>query len=208
MKKFFYMMYAVFFVSVIVSGQTLHIVETAGNTFSPSDLTINVQDTVRWVNSGGGFHNVVADDDSYTSGSASSSQWVYEYVFTTVGDSRYYCAIHGGKGGSGMSGIIHVLNATAIPERNGGITTFQLKQNYPNPFNPSTTIEFYLPTSEFTTLKVFNMLGREVKTLVSKNMNQGSYSYSFDGNNLSSGFYYYQLQAGNYSEIKRMILIK
>ncbi len=85
---------------------------------------------------------------------------------------------------------------------------FSLNQNYPNPFNPTTTIEFALPHSEFTTLKVFNILGKEVKTLVSKNLIQGNHTYHFDGMNLASGIYYYQIIAGEYREMKKMVLMK
>ena len=86
--------------------------------------------------------------------------------------------------------------------------TFSLEQNYPNPFNPSTTIEFSLPKSELTTLKVYNILGKEVATLVSNKLNQGNHTYQFDGKNLASGVYYYQLVGGEYREVKKMILIK
>jgi hypothetical protein len=85
---------------------------------------------------------------------------------------------------------------------------FELSQNYPNPFNPSTTIEFSLPKSEFVELKVYNILGKEVTTLVSNKLNQGNHSYTFDGSNLASGIYYYQLVAGEYREVKKMICIK
>ena len=83
-----------------------------------------------------------------------------------------------------------------------------LYNNYPNPFNPSTTIEFTLPKSEFTTLKVFNILGKEVATLVSNKLNQGNHTYTFDGKNLASGIYYYSIQAGDFHQDKKMILIK
>ncbi|MHA2275013.1 MAG: T9SS type A sorting domain-containing protein [Candidatus Kariarchaeaceae archaeon] len=83
-----------------------------------------------------------------------------------------------------------------------------LSQNYPNPFNPSTTIEFTLPKSDFTTLKVYNILGKEVSTLVSNKLNSGNHTYTFDGKNLASGIYYYQLVAGDYREIKKMVQIK
>ena len=86
--------------------------------------------------------------------------------------------------------------------------SFSLGQNYPNPFNPSTTIEFTLPKSENVELKVYNILGKEVATLVSNKLNQGNHTYTFDGMNLASGIYYYQLVAGDYREIKKMILIK
>ena len=85
---------------------------------------------------------------------------------------------------------------------------FKLHQNYPNPFNPSTTIEFSLPKSEFVELKVFNILGKKVAIIVSKNLNQGNHTYTFDGKNLASGIYYYQLVAGDYREVKKMILLR
>ena len=85
---------------------------------------------------------------------------------------------------------------------------FNLSQNYPNPFNPSTTIEFSLPKSEYIELKVYNILGKEVSTLVSKKLNQGNHTYQFDGKNLASGVYYYQLVAGDYREVKKMILLR
>ena len=88
------------------------------------------------------------------------------------------------------------------------INGFQLQQNYPNPFNPSTTIEFTLPKSEYVELKVYNILGKEVTTLVSKRLNQGNHTYIFDGKNLASGIYYYQLVAGDFREVKKMILLK
>jgi hypothetical protein len=87
-------------------------------------------------------------------------------------------------------------------------TKFSLSQNYPNPFNPSTTIEFSLPKSEYVELKVYNILGKEVSTLVSNKLNQGNHTYTFDGKNLASGIYYYQLVAENYREVKKMILLK
>jgi WD40 repeat protein len=84
----------------------------------------------------------------------------------------------------------------------------QLLQNYPNPFNPSTTIDFTLPKSEFTTLKVFNILGKEVANLISAKLQQGTHTYTFDGKNLASGIYYYQIVAGDYKEVKKMILLR
>ena len=87
-------------------------------------------------------------------------------------------------------------------------TKYLLSQNYPNPFNPSTTISFSIPTSEFVTLKVYDVLGREVATLVNENLSAGNYSYNFDASNLTNGVYLYKLQAGKYNEIKKMVLTK
>ncbi len=87
-------------------------------------------------------------------------------------------------------------------------TNFYLMQNYPNPFNPSTTIEFQIPNSKFTTLKVYNMLGEEVATLVSRKINPGNHTFKFDSKNLASGVYYYQLVAGDFRDTKKMIILK
>ncbi len=85
---------------------------------------------------------------------------------------------------------------------------FSLHQNYPNPFNPSTTIEFTLPKSEFIVLKVYSILGKEVSTIVSKKLNQGNHSYTFNGKNLASGVYYYRFEAGDYVNTRKMIYLK
>ena len=85
---------------------------------------------------------------------------------------------------------------------------FSLEQNYPNPFNPSTTINFSIPASGFVTLKVFNVLGSEVATLVNEQKEPGSYQVEFDSNNYSAGIYFYNLQAGNFIETRKMILLK
>lgn len=83
-----------------------------------------------------------------------------------------------------------------------------LNQNTPNPFNPSTVISFSLPQGEFVTVKVFDMLGREVSTLINGQLAAGSHSVVWNANNLTSGAYFYKIQAGAYSEIKKMLLVK
>jgi hypothetical protein len=85
---------------------------------------------------------------------------------------------------------------------------YTLSQNYPNPFNPSTTINFTIPNSENVSLKIFNILGVEVATLINENLSAGAYSYSFDAQNLASGIYLYELKTGNFKSIKKMNLLK
>jgi hypothetical protein len=85
---------------------------------------------------------------------------------------------------------------------------FALEQNYPNPFNPSTRISFTIPHSSFVILKVFDVLGREVATLVNEVMRPGTYERTFEGTDLTSGVYFCHLQAGRLDEVKKMIIIR
>ncbi|GJQ62363.1 MAG: hypothetical protein SCALA702_14160 [Melioribacteraceae bacterium] len=101
---------------------------------------------------------------------------------------------------SGVTSLEEVANV--VPDE------FSLEQNYPNPFNPSTKIRFNLPEANNVKLSVYNTLGQEVATLVNSYMNAGSYEFNFDASDLTSGIYFYSVTAGNYSSIKKMILIK
>ena len=87
-------------------------------------------------------------------------------------------------------------------------SSFKLYQNYPNPFNPVTNLEFQIPKSGFVTLKIYDMLGKEIAALVNDNLNPGTYRFKFDGSNFASGVYFYKLTAGDFTAVKRMVLIK
>ncbi len=97
---------------------------------------------------------------------------------------------------------------TSVEESQNIPTAFQLHQNYPNPFNPSTTIEFDLPERGVVKLIVCDVLGREVKRLVDGELNAGRHFVHFDGDNLTSGIYFYILDAGKFRDVKKMVLIK
>jgi hypothetical protein len=99
-------------------------------------------------------------------------------------------------------------SATAIAERAEVPKEYSLQQSYPNPFNPSTTIGFELPHTSRVSLKVYNLLGQEVTTLVDDEMQAGTYEAQFNASSLSSGMYVYRLRAGDYVATKRMILMK
>jgi len=85
---------------------------------------------------------------------------------------------------------------------------YELYQNYPNPFNPVTHLEFEISNPGFVSLKVYDMLGKEIKTLVNENKTAGRYAVEFDGSNLPSGIYYYKMVAGKFSNTKDMVLLK
>ena len=101
-------------------------------------------------------------------------------------------------------------STTGIENRQGNSLpeNFKLEQNYPNPFNPTTNIKYSIPQSGFVTLKVYNMLGQEVATLVNQQQKVGEYNVDFDASNLASGLYVYSLKSGDYSLTKKMILLK
>ena len=86
--------------------------------------------------------------------------------------------------------------------------TFKLYQNFPNPFNPETKINFDISKNGFVTLKVYNLLGQEVQTLVSKDLTSGSYTVDFNASKLTSGVYFYKLEANGYTDVKKMMLVK
>ena len=85
---------------------------------------------------------------------------------------------------------------------------FALLQNYPNPLNPSTVISYQLPVNSFVTLKVYDVVGREVRTLVNGPKAAGTYTIQFDGSNLPSGVYFYSLRAGDFTSVKKLVLLK
>jgi photosystem II stability/assembly factor-like uncharacterized protein len=101
-----------------------------------------------------------------------------------------------------------IIDTTTIDTTLTIPTDYQLKQNYPNPFNPTTTIEYSIPKQSKVTVKVFDLLGREIATLVDEEKTAGNYMIDFNGSNLSSGIYFYRLDAGGFSETKKLILIK
>jgi Secretion system C-terminal sorting domain len=105
--------------------------------------------------------------------------------------------------------ITPYMAATAVKSVVGNVPkTFQLYANYPNPFNPSTTISYDLPTTSKVTLVVFDLLGRQIATLVNGRQNPGKYGVTFNGENLPSGVYFYRIQAGSFVQIRKLMLVK
>ncbi|MBX2976277.1 MAG: T9SS type A sorting domain-containing protein [Ignavibacteriaceae bacterium] len=110
--------------------------------------------------------------------------------------------------GTIKSGLYEVDIITSIEDENNLGNNYHLSQNYPNPFNPTTKIKLVIPKSEMVQIKVYNILGKEVKTLLSDYTKAGTYEIEFDASNLPSGVYFYRMISGEYLETKKMILLR
>ncbi len=102
-----------------------------------------------------------------------------------------------------------ITNSPTVVENNNAVVNeFALKQNYPNPFNPSTVISFTITSSQLVTLKVYNAIGEEVRTLINSGLAKGTYNINFNAAGLSSGMYFYRLESGSQVQVKKMMLLK
>jgi hypothetical protein len=124
--------------------------------------------------------------------------------------------------GDSHTGVAVGFSGTVIRTTTGGVTgveeepiiegelpkSYALRQNYPNPFNPSTTIEFALPYAGFVTLKVYNLLGEQVATLIAGEHAAGNFKATWDASGLPSGVYFYRLVAGEYVRTKKAVLMR
>lgn len=130
---------------------------------------------------------------------------IYYYIYATSNSGKIST-----KPFTAPSGYIKfaIDNPTSIQPNTNTPDEYSLSQNYPNPFNPSTKLEFGISNFGFVSLKVYDVLGNEVKTLINENKPAGRYTVTFDGSNLSSGIYFYKLESGSFIETKRMILLK
>ncbi|MBI1937620.1 MAG: T9SS type A sorting domain-containing protein [Ignavibacteriales bacterium] len=197
--------------------------------FSSSDFSMNVASTFKRISINHSSMNVnIIGNFGVTAGSMNPSfqntgMW-YDYF---TGDSLN--VVNAGDQINLQPGEFRIYTTVKLPTPENGKeiisdiedeenlpTEFSLSQNYPNPFNPTTTISFTLPLSGYTTLKVYDILGREVATLVNEYQQAGQYNVEFgtqlarQGGNaeLSSGIYFYKLTTGNYSAVRKMILLK
>jgi N-acetylneuraminic acid mutarotase len=136
------------------------------------------------------------------------------FLSSSAVDGKIY-AIGGFDGGGQVLATVEEYapssDLTSVEERSGATAVpsgYALSQNYPNPFNPSTRIEFSVPHSSYVTLKVFSLLGEEVATLASQNLAVGSYRVDWNARGVASGVYLYRLQAGLFSETRKLILLR
>jgi hypothetical protein len=127
-------------------------------------------------------------------------------------DGDLYRMWYSGRDASGTDRIGYAVDSTGVISTVQSLKSqpeqFMLMQNYPNPFNPSTSIEFHLPANKFVKLSVYDLNGREVTTLVNEQLNAGLHHITFDGTELSSGIYFYRLQAGDHLLTRKLTLVK
>ncbi len=97
---------------------------------------------------------------------------------------------------------------TSVDDENVLVTDYKLNQNYPNPFNPTTTISYQIPVENHVTLKIYDVLGAEVATLINAKQAAGSYDVTFNASNLASGIYFYKIESGNFVSVKKLVLLK
>ncbi len=205
----------IFLVLVLVCStvgySTTHIIGNSGFTFTPADLTINLGDTVNFVVAS--IHQPREVDKATWDANGTTSNGGFDLplgggivVLTQTGTHYYVCVPHASLG---MKGTITVNAVTGVKDISQTIPeTFNLMQNYPNPFNPSTTISFSLPSKSFVSLKVYDVIGNEVATIVNQELSAGNYTKQWNAENMSSGVYYYQLKAGTFSETKKLVLLR
>ncbi len=136
------------------------------------------------------------------------------YMFITNSGTQF--SVEAADTTSPNSGVIPIYgitfinsNVTAINQADNNIPqNFLLDQNYPNPFNPSTQINYSIPSAQKVTLKIYDELGKEVATLVNTEQAAGNYTVDFNASEFASGVYFYSIQAGNFMQMKKMILMK
>lgn len=138
---------------------------------------------------------------------------IYVMMNSGSGDAMSYTGRYSSLKPIGLRDAMRMIREKMGHSNNQLVTNlipkqFSLSQNYPNPFNPLTTIKYAIPNNTKVTLKVYDILGKLIRTLVNEYKNAGNYSVSFDGSSLASGVYFYKIEAGTFVQSKKMVLVK
>ncbi len=210
MKKTILLFAAMFLIAGSLSARII-IINVGPNltrVFDPASVTnAFVGDTVRFV-WGSGLHNTVSG--TIPSGAApwsspiDNTTQLFDYKITVAGTYNYSCTFHALFGMTGS----FVASPVLVHENTSVVTDYDLKQNYPNPFNPVTSVRFSIPVSSQVKISVYTITGSLVSTPVNENLQAGEYRFNFDGSGLSSGIYFYRIEAGKYSAVRKMVLMK
>lgn len=184
------------------------IIQVGGFSFTPNAVTVNIGDTVKFMWTSG-IHTTtsltIPTNAAPWSSPMDSGHTVFVYKVMVPGLYNFQCNFHFLMG---MTGTITVNPMEVKHISNSVPDKFELKQNYPNPFNPVTTIRFDISKNAVVKLRIFDLKGEEVSTLVKQELQPGSYSVEWDASNYASGVYYYRLEAPGFSESKKLMLLK
>ncbi|MGD0036355.1 MAG: T9SS type A sorting domain-containing protein [Bacteroidota bacterium] len=197
-------------VVVTKAHATTHIIQFGGSfgfTYSPNSLNVSIGDTVNWQ---GDFSMHPLSSTSVPVGASSfhqASGSVFTYSVTVAGTYLYQCDFHSSLG---MTGSFTASKATDIEKDRTSLRpdAFKLGQNFPNPFNPTTTISFDIPFQTYVSIKIYNLIGQEVATIMSGNMAAGGYTKIWNAAAMPSGVYFYRLQTGSFTDIKKLVILK
>ncbi len=185
--------------SITTSNSMVHVVWTGGPGFDPSEIYYK-----RSINLGVSWEpdvRLTVDSAASTFPSVCVSGNYTHVVWQNELEFGNNCEIFYARNPTGnVNGIMNI--SSEVPEG------FSLSQNYPNPFNPMTKLKFQLPNNSFVKLAVFDMPGKEIETLVNEYLQAGTYVYEWNALTLPSGVYFYKLTSGNYTETKKMVLVK
>ena len=183
---------------------------------APEPVNLIAVSFFQWNNGRIYNYSIETSDDSVkwqqvvTNASSASQEWtINDFTNLTTRYIRIICLSNNQADWAGIweARILKSDKATSI-EESSIPQSFALEQNYPNPFNPTTNIRFSIPKESFVTLKVYNILGKEIATLVNERKPQGTYNLKFDASNLPSGIYFARIQADSFIDVKKMSLIK
>ena len=204
----FIMAFVLSFFVYTESHSVTKIINVSNFAFTPQNENAETGDTIKWVWVSG-FHTTTSSN--IPTGAAAwdalidPSNLTFIYVPQMTGTYNYVCTPHASMG---MVGTLTITPKTGIKEISGTAESFKLSQNYPNPFNPATQIRFSIPASGFVNMSVFDFSGRKVAELVNGTKPSGEYVVDFNASGLSSGVYFYRLTAGDFTEVKKMTLLK
>lgn len=210
-KNLFLVLIMMLFINISNSYSTTHNVAVANFSFTPANLSVTVGDTIKWTRVSGS-HTTTCDGSEGSTRPAGAPSWdspitsgtpTFSYVVTVAGSYHYVCLPHAPDMAGNINATISgITNLTEL------VSNYELSQNYPNPFNPETNINFSIPVSSQVSLKIYNVNGQEVATLVNGQLNAGSYKIDWNAVNFTSGIFYYTLKTEGFVQTRKMLLLK
>jgi plastocyanin len=181
----------------------LYEVEIEDYAFVPGRLNINPGDAIEWRNRDFVNHTSTSDDGIWDSGLLARDD-TFTYTFMLEGVYPYHCTPH-----PFMVDTIVVGNPTGINDQPSSIPArFEMAQNYPNPFNAQTAIEYSLPQDSRVRIVIYNLLGQNIETLIDGSQPAGTHTAVWDASEVPTGVYFYKIEAGEFTQTRKMLLAK